>query len=96
MRFIDKYNLKYAEYIGDGDSNSFGAVKKELETKYGDEYQSEKEDCIDHIQKRMSSALRMYKNKFKGIVLPDGNTVGGNTVTDMQLDIIKVAHQMKT
>ena len=31
LRSIDKYNLKYAEYIGDGDSNSFGAVKQELE-----------------------------------------------------------------
>ena len=66
---IDKHNLKYAEYIGDGDSNSFGAVKQEFENKYGDKYQIEKEDCISHIKKRMVSALRIYKNKCKGTVL---------------------------
>ena len=30
LHSIDKHNLKYTEYIGDGDSNSFGAVKQEL------------------------------------------------------------------
>ena len=38
LQSIDKNNLKYTEYIGDGNSNSFGAVKKALAEKYGDKY----------------------------------------------------------
>ena len=49
LRSIDKHNLKYAEYIGDGDPHSFGAVKQELENKYGDKYQIEKGDTLQKI-----------------------------------------------
>ena len=90
LRSIDKHNLKYAEYIGDGDSNSFGAVKQELESKYGDKYQIKKEDCIGHIKKRMGSALCTYENKCKGTVLPDGKAVGGvGRLTDKIIDRIR-------
>ena len=52
LRSIEKNNLKYTEYVGDGDTNSFGAVQETLAEKYGGEYTSGKEDCIGHIQKR--------------------------------------------
>ena len=35
LRSVDKYNLKHTEYIGDGDSDSFRAIKQKLEYKYG-------------------------------------------------------------
>ena len=90
LRSIDKHKLKYAEYIGDGDTNSFGAVQQALVEKYGDQYQIDKEDCIGHIQKRMGAALRNYKNKCKGTVLPDGKTVGGaGRLTDRVVDHIQ-------
>ena len=90
LQSIDKHNLKYTEYIGDGDSNSFGAVKKALSEKYGDDYDVRKEDCIGHIQKRMGSALRTYKNNSKGIVLSDGKSVGGvGRLTDKVIDRIQ-------
>ena len=45
---------------------------------------------IGHIQKRMGSALRTYKNKCKGTVLPDGKTVGGvGRLTDKIIDRIQ-------
>ena len=75
LQSIDKNNLKYSEYIGDDNFNSFGAVKKALGEKYGDEYVVRKQDCIRHIKKRMGSALRAYKSNRKGSVLPDGKTV---------------------
>ena len=53
-------------YIGDGDTSSFGEVKEALNKKYGGDYPIEKEDCIGHIQKRMGSALKIYKNKSRG------------------------------
>ena len=90
LQSIDKNNLKYTEYIGDGDSNSFGVVKSALAEKYEDEYIVRKEDCIGHIQKRMGSALRTYKNNCKGSVLPDGKTVGGvGRLTDKIIDRIQ-------
>ena len=101
LQSIDKNNLKYTEYIGDGDSNSFGAVKKALAEKYGDEYVVRKQDCIGHIQKRMGSALKTCKNNCNGSVLSDGKTAGGvedpqiklltryKHIMDMQSEIIK-------
>ena len=38
-----------------------------------------KEDCIGHVQKRLGTALRSYKNKRWGAVLSDGKSTGGRT-----------------
>ena len=90
LQSIDKNNLKYTEYIGDGNSNSFGVAKKALTEKYGEKYVVRKEDWIGHIQKRMGSALRTYKNNCKGSDLPDGKTVGGvGRLTDKIIDRIQ-------
>ena len=70
-RSIEKRKLRHTVYV-DGDSSSFRKVKDVVIEKYGDEYQIVKEDCIGHIQKRMGSAPRNYKNKKRGLVLPDG------------------------
>ena len=84
-RSIDKYNLCYTTYVGDGDSSSFGKVKEAVVEKYGEEYVIEKEDCIDH--KRLGSALRSYKNKKRGVPLSDGKGVGGHgRLTDAVCD----------
>ena len=56
-RSIDKHNMRYTVYVGDGDTSSFGAVKNAVQAKFGDTYPIEKEDCIGHIQKRMGAAL---------------------------------------
>ena len=76
-----------SSYIGDDDSNSFGTVKEELENKYVDKYRIEKKDCIGHVIKRMDSALLTFKNKCKGTILPNGETVGGGgRLTDKIID----------
>ena len=74
-RSVEKRNLIYSVYVGDGDTNSFGAVSAALQEKFGDEYPITKEDCIGHIERRMGAALRNYKNK--GGTLPDGKGGGG-------------------
>ena len=87
LRSVDKHNLKYTEYVSDGDTNSFGAVVQALSEKFGDQYKVTKEDCIGHIQKRMGSSLRNYKNKSKGVVLADGKSTGGaGRLTDKVVD----------
>ena len=86
-RSLSKHNLKYTTYVGDGDSSSFGEVSDTLFQEYGEEYLIIKEDCVGHIQKRMGTGLRSYKNKNKGMKLADGGSVGGRgRLTDSVID----------
>jgi len=61
LRSIERYNLRYTTYVGDGDSSAFGTVRDAVLDKFGEDYSIVKEDCIGHIQKRMGAALRNYK-----------------------------------
>ena len=89
-RSMDLYNIRYTTYVGDGDSSAFGKVQEMLEKKYGDQYIIQKEDCIGHIQKRMGTALRKYKNNHRGTRLSDGKGVGGaGRLTDAIVDRIQ-------
>ena len=42
-----------------------------------------KEDCIRHVQKRLSTALHSYKRKRWGAVLSDGKGTASKDVTDI-------------
>ncbi|GBM86688.1 hypothetical protein AVEN_29833-1 [Araneus ventricosus] len=50
-RFLTFHNARYTKYLGDGDSKAFEAIAKE--NIYGDEFQVERLECIDHVMKRM-------------------------------------------
>ena len=77
-RSVEKNNLQYTTFIGDGDSNCFASVKKALENAPEHlSYNVEKEECVGHIQKRMGTALRNFKKKAKGTKLSDGKGVSG-------------------
>ena len=71
-----KRNLIYNMFVGDGDTGSFAGVKEACYQKYGDLYSVVEEECVGHIQKRMGSGLREYKQKMKSIPLKDGKGVG--------------------
>ena len=73
-RSIEKRKLKYIQFVGDGDSNTFRIVAEEMKKIYGDRYEVQKEDCIGHMQKRMRNALRTLK---KGERLLDNKTIRG-------------------
>ncbi|XP_065065605.1 uncharacterized protein LOC135691614 [Rhopilema esculentum] len=77
LRSIEGRGLKYTTFIGDGDSDTFKVVSKELERAYGSRYQVVKEECIGHIQKRMGNALRTLLKEMKGKKMSDGKTIGG-------------------
>ena len=70
---IKKRKLRYTVFVGDGDSSCFGTVKESLSGIYN----VEKEECVGHVQKRMGSALRNFKNDHKGKKLADGKPVVG-------------------
>ena len=71
---IERRKLRYVEYVGDVDTNSFGAAVQALTEIFVDDYNIIKEDCIGHIQKRMGAALRNFKSECRGIKLSDGKT----------------------
>eukprot|EP00794_Sanderia_malayensis_P018474 gene18474-biopygen15564 len=68
-RSVEQHKLRYTTMLCDGDSKAFGAVN-ELKV-YGDDVEIEKEDCINHVSKRMGTALRevvaVYKAQKKSI-----------------------------
>ena len=61
-RSIEKHNLRYTKFYGDGDSKAYDVVKET--------YQStmvEKLECVGHVQKRVGTRLRSLKKREKGL-----------------------------
>ena len=70
---IEKYNMPYSHYIGDGDTESF---KKVVDSKpYGHDLKPIKLECVEHVQKRLGTRLRKLRNDMKGKVLSDGERI---------------------
>eukprot|EP00795_Rhopilema_esculentum_P016781 gene16781-8241_t len=70
-RSINKYSLRYMTMLSDGDSK---AHKELVRSKvYGDEYIVEKEECVNHVAKRMGTALNNIVAEAKS----QGSSVSG-------------------
>lgn len=65
-RSLEKHNLRYSPFVGDGDSKSYNEVVSLAP--YGPTFFIPKEDCISHVTKRMGSALRRLTTEYKGIM----------------------------
>ncbi|GFX73052.1 uncharacterized protein TNCV_1704541 [Trichonephila clavipes] len=82
------HNLKYSNYIGDGDTKTFNALSENK--LYGDDHLIQKIECVGHVQKRMGTRLRKLKFVYSK-KLSDGKTIGGKgRLTDSLID--KLAH----
>lgn len=64
-RSIELHEVKYVNYIGDGDSEMYKQVV--VSKPYGNDQQINKKECINHIEKRMRSRLRNCKENNKGL-----------------------------
>ena len=62
QRSIEKYQLRYTRFYGDGDSKSFSAVENIYEG-----HRVKKLECVGHVQKRVGTRLRKLKQEVKGI-----------------------------
>ncbi|GFU03616.1 uncharacterized protein TNCV_199691 [Trichonephila clavipes] len=83
------HNLKYSNYIGDGDTKTFNALSENKP--YGDDYLIQKIECVGHVQKRMGTRLRKLILVYSKKKLSDGKTIGGKgRLTDSLID--KIAH----
>ncbi|XP_065658536.1 uncharacterized protein LOC136083057 [Hydra vulgaris] len=62
QRSIDNRQLRYIQYLGDGDSKSYVNVKNTYPDK-----EVEKLECVRHYQKRVGTRLRNLKKREKGL-----------------------------
>ena len=75
-RSVEKHDLHYTKYFGDGDSKSFQHVQdtyKDIGKKV------EKYECIGHVQKRVGAALRKLRKNKKEVR-------GKGRLTDKMID----------
>lgn len=63
-RSTELHNVKYANYIGDGDSKTYAAIRDN--SPYED-LEVQKKECIGHVEKRMGTRLRNVKKNNKGL-----------------------------
>ncbi|GFX76503.1 uncharacterized protein TNCV_2130541 [Trichonephila clavipes] len=83
------HNLKYSNYIGDGDTKTFNALSENKP--YGDDHLIQKIECVGHVQKRMGTRLRKLKLVYSKKKLSYGKSIGGKgRLTDSLID--KLAH----
>ncbi|XP_057304114.1 uncharacterized protein LOC130641359 [Hydractinia symbiolongicarpus] len=89
MRSLEKHNIRYLPFIGDGDSSSFRSVESLMP--YGPLVNIEKHECVNHITKRMGTGLRSLLKEFKGRKLSDGKSLGGRGggLTIAKCDVIQ-------
>ena len=73
-RSISKHDLRYVNYLGDGDSASFKTVVNSHP--YGD-MEIQKLECVGHVRKRLASRLRKLRTQTKDQKLSDGKHFSG-------------------
>ncbi|GFX13531.1 uncharacterized protein TNCV_2192851 [Trichonephila clavipes] len=87
-RSLPNYNVRYVQYLGDGDSKGFLRVQES--NIYGDEFPVEKLECIGHVQKRMGARLRALKNNLKSTKLSDNKPISGRgRLTDAEIHLLQ-------
>ena len=74
-RSIEKNNLRYTVYLGDGDSSSFSSVAKMNHN--GPDVPINKLECVGHVHKRLGTALRKLKTTKSRTPIAYGKSIGG-------------------
>ncbi|KAK3920751.1 AP-1 complex subunit beta-1 [Frankliniella fusca] len=79
QRSLTVAKMKYVKFLSDGDAKTLSVLNKAKP--YGPDFVIEKEECVNHVSKRMGTALRsLVQENKKG-----GNALGGKglgTLTD--------------
>ena len=96
-----EHNMRYMNFVCDGDSSAFRAVKdiNNGEGPYGKDYVIEKWDCTNHVAKRLGTGLRNLRKETYIEVGQSGSrkrrsVLGGkNKLTDRTID--RLQHYFK-
>ena len=64
QRSIEKHDLIYNEYLGDGDTSSFKEVV-EAEPYKNQKVKPNKQECVGHVQKRLGTRLRKVVKDYR-------------------------------
>ena len=83
-RSVDKNNYRYTTMLSDGDSKAYDAVT--TLKPYWDDVLITKEDCINHVAKRMGTALRILVATAKA---QKESISGKGKLTDMKIKKIQ-------
>ena len=66
---VERHNLRYTTFIGDGDSSTFSRVCKA--EPYGADHPVTKEECVGHVPKRMGTRVWRIEWKVKQFLKND-------------------------
>ena len=82
---VNKHNLIYSHYIGDGDTSAF---KEVIDSKQYDNFAivPTKLECVGNIQKRLGTRLRELRNSFKNTTTP---LTGKGKLTDKSVNVMQ-------
>lgn len=87
-RSVEKHNLCYDPFVGDGDSSAYREVNK-MQV-YGPTKLIGKEEDIGHCIKRAGSYMRSLVRDYKGKKLPDGKAISGKgRLTQNRIDALQ-------
>ena len=91
-RSIAFHNLRYAGYIGDGDTKAHQSV---VAASPYDNMEIKKLECIGHVQKRLGTRLRSLLREKKGQKLSDGKLLSGkNRLTKKIINAMQTYYGM--
>lgn len=79
-RSEDLLGVKYAYYIGDGDTKTFKAI---LDFDPYDDVTVKKKECVGHVQKRMGTRLRKVKKETIGLGGKGAGKLTDNLIKDL-------------
>lgn len=86
-RSEELYDVRYLDYLGDGDSKAFQSVNDSKP--YGADIEIDKIECSNHVMKRMGSRLRKLKAEKKK--LSDGTQFRGkNKLTYHAIQMLQI------
>ena len=81
-RSVEKHGLRYTTMLSGGDSKSYSLL---VESKvYGNDIVIEKEECVNHVSKRMGTALNNLKCRVQGQSIIGKGKLTNQMITKIQ------------
>lgn len=83
-RSEEEAGMQYTSVLGDGDGKSHSLLLKEDPPIYGPDVKIEREECTNHVSKRLGTALRNLKQKTPGLGGRAAGALTDQVITSLQ------------